>query len=53
MKLIDKKTIVFTGQSGAGKSTLLKLMTKIIYPNKGSIKTDGKLTSLFLFFPFI
>ena len=29
-----------------GKSTLLKLMTKIIYPDKGTIKTYGKLTSL-------
>lgn len=29
-----------------GKSTLLKLMTKIIYPNKGKIITNGKLTSL-------
>lgn len=30
----------------AGKSTLLKLLTKIIYPNKGKITTNGKLTSL-------
>ena len=28
------------------KSTLLKLMTKIIYPTSGEIKTYGKLTSL-------
>ena len=27
-----------------GKSTLLKLMTKIIYPDKGIINTYGKLT---------
>ena len=31
---------------GSGKSTLLKLLTKIIYPNKGKIETNGKLTSL-------
>ena len=31
---------------GAGKSTLLKLMTKILYPNKGTIEVNGKLTSL-------
>ncbi|MBE5820664.1 MAG: ABC transporter ATP-binding protein [Clostridiales bacterium] len=34
------------GVNGSGKSTLLKLMTKIIYPNKGSVETYGKLTSL-------
>ena len=34
------------GTNGSGKSTLLKLMTKIIYPNQGSITTEGKLTSL-------
>lgn len=34
------------GINGSGKSTLLKLMTQIIYPNKGYIKTRGKLTSL-------
>ena len=34
------------GVNGSGKSTLLKLMTKIIYPNKGTVETTGKLTSL-------
>ena len=34
------------GVNGGGKSTLLKLMTKIIYPDKGKITTNGKLTSL-------
>ena len=34
------------GVNGSGKSTLLKLMTKIIYPNKGTLETYGKLTSL-------
>ncbi len=32
--------------NGSWKSTLLKLLTKIIYPNKGKIGTEGKLTSL-------
>ena len=40
------ETIALIGTNGSGKSTLLKLMTKIIYPTKGSIKTRGKLTSL-------
>lgn len=40
------ETVALIGVNGSGKSTLLKLMTKIIYPNKGYIKTNGKLTSL-------
>ena len=40
------ETVALIGTNGSGKSTLLKLMTKIIYPTKGTIKTYGKLTSL-------
>ncbi len=40
------ETVGLVGINGSGKSTLLKLMTKIIYPNKGKIVTHGKLTSL-------
>ena len=40
------ETVALIGTNGSGKSTLLKLMTKIIYPNKGTIETSGKLTSL-------
>lgn len=40
------ETVALVGVNGSGKSTLLKLMTKIIYPTKGSLKTNGKLTSL-------
>ena len=40
------ETVALIGTNGSGKSTLLKLMTKIIYPNKGTITTQGKLTSL-------
>ena len=39
-------TVALIGVNGSGKSTLLKLMTKIIYPNKGTVQTRGKLTSL-------
>ena len=40
------ESVALIGTNGSGKSTLLKLMTKIIYPNKGKIETHGKLTSL-------
>ena len=40
------EAVALIGVNGSGKSTLLKLMTKIIYPNKGKINTYGKLTSL-------
>ena len=40
------ETVALIGTNGSGKSTLLKLMTKIIYPTKGSVVTHGKLTSL-------
>ena len=40
------ESVALVGTNGSGKSTLLKLMTKIIYPNKGRITINGKLTSL-------
>ena len=40
------ETVALIGTNGSGKSTLLKLMTKILYPTKGKITINGKLTSL-------
>ena len=40
------EVVALIGTNGSGKSTLLKLMTKILYPNRGTIETTGKLTSL-------
>lgn len=34
------------GHNGCGKSTILKLLTKIIYPDSGSIKINGRVSSL-------
>lgn len=34
------------GHNGCGKSTMLKLLTKIMYPNSGSIKVNGKVSAL-------
>ena len=46
LKIEKGETVALIGTNGSGKSTLLKLMTKIIYPTKGKITTNGKLTSL-------
>ena len=46
IKIKKGETVALIGTNGSGKSTLLKLMTKIIYPNKGKIITKGKITSL-------
>lgn len=34
------------GHNGCGKSTTLKLLTRIIYPDSGTIKTNGRVSSL-------
>ena len=34
------------GRNGSGKSTLLKLLSKIIYPDRGTIKINGKVSTL-------
>ena len=34
------------GRNGCGKSTTLKMLTKIIYPNKGEIEMKGRVSSL-------
>ena len=34
------------GENGCGKSTILKLMTRIIYPDKGRILIQGRVSSL-------
>lgn len=34
------------GHNGCGKSTMLKLLTKIMYPERGQIVTDGRISAL-------
>ncbi len=40
------ETVALIGVNGSGKSTLLKLLSKIIYPEKGAINISGKVSSL-------
>lgn len=40
------ESIGLIGRNGCGKSTLLKMLTKIYYPNGGSIKINGRVSSL-------
>lgn len=40
------EAIGLIGKNGCGKSTTLKLLTKIIYPNAGSVELNGRVSSL-------
>jgi len=40
------EAIGLIGQNGCGKSTTLKLLTKIMYPNSGTIEMEGRVSSL-------
>lgn len=40
------ESVALIGVNGSGKSTLLKLMNKIIYPEKGKIEINGKISSM-------
>jgi ABC-type polysaccharide/polyol phosphate transport system ATPase subunit len=40
------ETLGIIGANGSGKSTLLKLTTKILYPTKGKIVTNGSIAAL-------
>ena len=40
------EAVGFIGKNGCGKSTLLKMITRIIYPNSGTITTRGRISGL-------
>jgi lipopolysaccharide transport system ATP-binding protein len=39
------KTLGIIGRNGSGKSTLLKILANVLYPDSGSITTNGKIAS--------
>lgn len=40
------ESVGILGRNGAGKSTLLKMITGVVTPTSGTIKVDGKISSL-------
>ena len=46
LEIGEGETVGLIGVNGSGKSTLLKLMTRIIYPDKGQVTLHGKVSSL-------
>lgn len=42
----EGEAIGLVGKNGCGKSTLLKLMSRILYPDSGSVKLSGRVSSL-------
>lgn len=46
IKIAKGQTIGFIGRNGSGKSTLLKLISRIIYPDGGTINAYGKISTL-------
>lgn len=44
---VDKgEAVGLIGHNGCGKSTTLKILSKILYPDKGSIRVNGRVSSL-------
>ncbi len=46
LEITKGEAVGLVGHNGCGKSTLLKLMTRILYPDKGTIEVNGRVSSL-------
>lgn len=46
IEIFRGESVGIIGKNGSGKSTLLKLLTRIIYPNKGELKITGRVAGL-------
>lgn len=45
-KVEPGSTVALVGGNGSGKSTMLKMIARILKPNKGSIRTNGRVSAL-------
>lgn len=45
-KVEEGESVALIGHNGAGKSTLLKIFSKILKPNRGSIRVNGRMRAL-------
>ncbi len=45
-KVEEGESVALIGHNGAGKSTLLKIFSKILKPNRGTIKVNGRMRAL-------
>lgn len=46
IEIFKGESVGIIGKNGSGKSTLLKLLTRIIYPNRGELKITGRVAGL-------
>jgi len=46
LEILKGETFGLVGDNGSGKSTLLKCMAKILYPDRGVIRTEGRIAAL-------
>jgi len=46
LTVFEGETLGIIGPNGSGKSTLLRMMTKILSPNEGTIRTHGTIAAL-------
>lgn len=46
LSIASGEAVGLVGANGCGKSTMLKLMARIIYPDEGTVKINGRVASL-------